>query len=114
MHVQRTLLLHFLKFDIHSSEADAGVWIDRLYADNDLRTHFPSRDPTLRLAIERLDAADPASVSPPPGAIFAETNLCGVPCFYADGRFYAAREGPLRLRLEVDLGTSTIRAQVGG
>jgi len=68
----------------------------------------------LRLTIERLDPADPRSVVQPPGAIFAETNLCGVPCFYADGRFYAAREGPLGLRLEFDLATSTIRAQVGG
>jgi hypothetical protein len=112
--VQRTLLLHFLKFDIQSSEPDAGAWIDRLYADNDLRAYFPAHEATLRLSIERRDTALLPSDMPPPGAVFAETNLCGVPCFYADGRFYAARESELRLRLEFDLRTSTIRAQVGG
>ena len=112
--MQRTLLLHFLKFDIQSSDLDPGLWIDRLYADNDLWTHFPRRQATLRLAIERLETAVLPSVFPPPGAVFAETNLCGAPCFYVDGRFYAAREGELRLRIEFDLRAGAIRAQVGG
>ena len=112
--MQRTLLLHFLKFDIHSSEPDGGVWIDRLYANNDSRPHFPGREATLRLTIERLDTPVVPSPVAPAGAIFAETNLCGAPCFYADGRFYAARENELRLRIEFDLETSAIRAQVGG
>ncbi len=112
--MQRILLLHFLKFDIQSSDPDAGAWIDRLYADNDVRSYFPGHEATLRLDIERLETTIPLSVRSPPGAIFAETNLCGVPCFYADGRFYAARESELRLRVEFDLRTSTIRAEVGG
>lgn len=112
--MQRTLLLHFLKFDIQSSDPDGGVWIDRLYTDNDLRPHFPGREATLRLTIERLDTAIVPSPVAPAGAIFAETNLCGIPCFYADGRFYAARENEPKLRIQFDLSTSAIRAQVGG
>jgi hypothetical protein len=112
--VQRTLLLHFLKFDIHSTELDPGEWIDELYGASNVRSVFPHRQATLTLEIEPLDRIRAAREPWPDGAVFAETNLCGAPCYYADGRFYAARDGELPLRLEYDFASSTIRALVGG
>lgn len=114
--MHRTLLLHFLKFDIRSTEPGSGDWIDwvdRLYSESDLRLRFPRRAATLTLEIGKLDSRS-ARQPWPAGVVFAETNLCGAPCFYADGRFYASRDGDLPLRLEYDFASSTIRALVGG
>ena len=75
---------------------------------------FPDREATLTLEIETLDPIRAAREPWPNGAVFSENNLCGAPCYYADGRFYAARDGELPLRLEYDFASSTIRALVGG
>ena len=48
----------------------------------------------------------------PAGAVFAETNLCGGRCYYADGALVAVVDGDYPLRLEYDLEARACRAQL--
>jgi hypothetical protein len=114
MSVDLELLLHFLKFDIRTQSLDIKPWIERLYVSNDLTHRFPHKLASLRLCVERKDAATAASLRPPAHSVFAETNLCDGRCYYEDGRFFSANYGEYWHEIEYELNTHTVRANLGG
>src|SRR5436190_19904528 len=99
--MRRSLHLHFVKFDISSDQLDLDTFLDRLYANNDLTRSggFTRTALSLDLAIDEPSSA----FHPPPRAIFAETNLCGGRCYYADGVFVAGLDGDYSLRIVYDV-----------
>ena len=111
--MNRTLLLHFLKFDISSQSLSFEPWLDALYVSNDVSQTFPARQPTLKLQVE--DAATSGVwIDTPALAVFAETNLCNARCYYESGRFYSSNLGNYPHELVYDLRTHTIVASLGG
>ena len=108
------LLLHFLKFDIHSNSLDFKRWIDRVYVSNDLTQTFPDKCASLKLIIESKDAPEALLIKPPAKGVFAETNLCTGRCYYEEGRFFSSNHGDYWHEMEYDLQAHTIRANVAG
>ena len=108
------MLLHSLNVDIRSRSLDLEDALSRLYADNDLTGSLAPARP-LTLCLERRDSTAALPIGPigPRDGVFAETNLCGAPCFYADGRFYAAADGESWRELDYDVERGTVRANLG-
>jgi hypothetical protein len=112
--VRFSLLLHFLRFDIHSRSLDLEPWLRQLYRSNDLTAEFPDRQPRLELCVERVDRPAALPIEPPPDAIFTESVLCYGRCHYGDGRFHSAHHGDYWHEIEYDPVAHRIRANLGG
>src|SRR5215208_1600435 len=112
--VQLRMLLHVLDLDVLTHSLDVRQWIEQLYVSNDLRQRLPERASSLTLHVERADSPHAATLAPAPGAVFAETNLCTGRCYYAHGRFFSASDSEYWHRMEYDLDTRVIRANVAG
>ena len=108
------LLLHFLKFDIQTNSLELKRWLDQLYVSNDLTKTFPDRCTSLRLIVESKQSPEALFITAPALGVFAETNLCGAPCYYEEGRFFSANDGDYWHEMEYDLNTHTVRANVDG
>ncbi len=87
--MHRRLHLHSVRFDISSEQLELDPWFDRLYADNDLGASLGSTAPPIPFILNVVDNDSAALRDVPSGAVFAENNLCGGRCDYADGRFIA-------------------------
>lgn len=85
-----------------------------LYTSNDLTPLFAAQASRLRLHLESRDSPKALGLAPRARAVFAETNLCGGPCFYQDGRFFSSGRGEYRHEMEYNLETGAIRANLGG
>lgn len=108
------MLLHVLSLDVLTHSLDVSEVIEQLYVSNDLRATLPSRASSLTLRVERADSPHAEPIAPPAGAVFAETNLCTGPCYYASGRFFSASDSPYWHRMDYDLDARVIRANVAG
>ncbi len=108
--MRRTLHLHFARFAISADALDLEPLFDRLYADNDLAAdaRFSPAAMSFDLTVEDAASARPAA----PSGVFAETNLCGGRCYYADGTFTAAVDGDYPLHIAYDVETATCRARL--
>lgn len=108
------MVLHSLNIDIRSSSFELDEPLRRLYESNDLRDAMPGRAATLTMRVERASSGHALEIEPidERNGVFAEHNLCGCPCFYADGRFYARDRAASGLEIEYDLDRDTIRANV--
>ena len=109
------MVLHSLNIDIRSASFELEQALAELYESNDLRDALPGHAATLTFRIERSGSEHALGLVPideRTGA-FAENNLCGCPCFYAGGRFYARGEDG-DLEIEYCLDRHEVRANVGG
>lgn len=108
------MVLHSLNVDIRSTSLDLEEALRPLYGSSDLRSELPSHTASLTIQIERRASSHALEIAPITGqnGVFAENNLCGCPCFYADGRFYGAEDE--KLEIEYDLNRHLIRVNVGG
>jgi hypothetical protein len=105
--MERTLRLHSLRFTIRSDHFALDDLLDRLYEDNELTDGFAASSLELRL--------DPLVASgDPPASVFAETNLCGGPCFWDGHQFITAIGGEYPLRISYDPAAGVAHAYLGG
>src|SRR3954470_11566982 len=109
------MVLHSLNIDIRSASFELDEALGELYASNDLRDALPGLAATLTFQIERSGSEHALDLAPidERNGVFAENNLCGHPCFYAGGRFYARGEDEV-LEIEYCLDRHEVRANVGG
>ncbi len=112
--METQLLLHFLKFNIRSNSFDLKPWLEKLYAANDLTREFRDHCATLSLHVERADSPHAFHLEAPRDAVFAETNLCGGRCYYANGKFYSTSAQTYAHEAEFDVARDLIRANLSG
>jgi hypothetical protein len=105
--MERTLHLHSLRFTIRSDVFALDDLLDRLYEDHELTEGFvPS---SLELQLDLLEG-EPR----PPAGVFAETNLCGGPCWWEGRRFVATISGDYPLQIWYDPALGLVHASLGG
>ncbi len=108
------LQVHFLRFAIESSSLALAPWLKRLYDSNDLTASFPGQAAQLRVLLERRDSDHALTIAAMRNGVFAETHLGLGACYYEDGRFYSANDEHLWHRMEYDLATHCLRANLAG
>ena len=110
------MLLHSLKFDIHSKSIALREAADSLYRSNDLAERFPHNMRSLSLRLERADSPLAVQIEPisKDTGTFAEISLLGGMCWFADGRFYSAGSGEFGVECEFIPAQARLRANLSG
>ena len=110
------MLIHSLKFDIHSNSVNFGEELDVLYRPNDLLSTFPSHARSLWIQIELAGSRHSLPLEPITGdnGTFAEVNLMGGMCWFAGGCFYSTCDGEFSSETEFDPLARRIRSNLGG